>query len=88
MLIDITGVDDLRRHIISDTVGVGANVNLTEFMDILTEVSKKPGFEYCELMVKHIDLVANVPVRNVSICRKQPLNLNTETTLNDVYQQF
>lgn len=66
MFIDVTGVEDLRMHIVAETLCIGANVNLTETMDILTEASKKHGYEYCEHMVKHIDLIANVPVRNVS----------------------
>lgn len=66
VFIDVTGVEHLRTHIVADTLCIGANVNLTETMDILTEASTKHGYEYCEHMVKHIDLIANVPVRNVS----------------------
>lgn len=40
-------------------------VNLTETMDILLKASKIKGFEYCEHLWTHIDLIANVPVRNV-----------------------
>lgn len=66
--IDITGVEELRTHSIgSSEIVLGANVNLTETMDILTKASTQNGFEYCKHLVDHIDLIANVPVRNVSL---------------------
>lgn len=36
-------------------------------MEILTEASTKSGFEYCSHLIDHIDLIANVPVRNVGM---------------------
>ena len=34
-------------------------------MDILTDfANKNNNFSYCKELVKHIDLIANVPVRN------------------------
>lgn len=67
VFIDITGIPDLRSHSISEeAVVIGGGVSLTETMEILTRATKTPGFEYCEHLVKHIDLIANVPVRNVS----------------------
>lgn len=65
--IDISGVEDLRSHSISASeLVLGANVSLTETMEILTKASNQIGFEYCKHLVDHIDLIANVPVRNVS----------------------
>lgn len=67
IFIDIKNVGDLRRHTISSNeVKIGANVSLTSTMEILKEAAKKSGFEYCLEIVRHIDLIANVPVRNVS----------------------
>lgn len=66
MFIDINDVDELRSHSLGNELVIGANVNLTETMDILTKASTTPGFEYCKELVQHIDLIANVPVRNVS----------------------
>lgn len=64
--IDITGVQELREnHLTRDSLVVGGGVNLTEFMTILTKTSKTVGFEYVTHLVTHIDLIANVPVRNV-----------------------
>lgn len=45
---------------------IGANVSLNETMDLLESVAAdKTDFAYCRELVKHIDLVATVPVRNV-----------------------
>lgn len=65
LFIDINDVDELRSHSLGNELVIGANVNLTETMDILTKASTTSGFEYCKQLVKHIDLIANVPVRNV-----------------------
>lgn len=66
IFIDITGVEELRSHDIGPELVLGGGVTLTEAMDILTNASTQPGFEYCKHLVDHIDLIANVPVRNVS----------------------
>ncbi|XP_049545877.1 uncharacterized protein LOC125957303 isoform X2 [Anopheles darlingi] len=65
VFIDITSVADLRVHFFNDALIIGANVSLTELMTILEEASHSEGYEYCGELVKHLDLVANVPVRNV-----------------------
>lgn len=45
----------------------GGNVTLTDMMNALQMAAKKYNFySYAEQMAKHIDLVANVPVRSVS----------------------
>lgn len=65
VFIDINAVKELRGNCIGvESLVIGANVNLTEAMEILTEAAKSPGFEYCQHLAKHIDLIANVPVRN------------------------
>lgn len=66
VFIDIVGIVELRSHSIVDKTAViiGGNVSLTETMDILIKASSKPDFEYCKHLMKHIDLIANVPVRN------------------------
>lgn len=67
--IDINDVPDLRNYsIIDGELVVGASNNLTETMKIFTSVSRTPGFEYCIHLMKHIDLMADVPVRNVRNC--------------------
>uniref|UniRef100_A0A1Y9H2G4 FAD-binding PCMH-type domain-containing protein n=1 Tax=Anopheles dirus TaxID=7168 RepID=A0A1Y9H2G4_9DIPT len=66
VFIDINAVEDLHTNS-SDANGlvVGANVSLTEFMQLLdTAAIKYPNLAYCKQLEKHIDLIANVPVRS------------------------
>lgn len=67
IFIDINKVPELHQNsITNDTLIIGANVSLTETMQILKDAAKNnAGFKYCEDIAKHIDLIANVPVRNV-----------------------
>ncbi|CAO1351447.1 unnamed protein product [Diamesa serratosioi] len=66
VFIDISSVEELRGYETSATsLDLGGNVTLTEAMEIFTKVAaEKQGFEYLRELVKHIDLIANVPVRN------------------------
>lgn len=67
--IDVNSVVEL--HKISSRrskLTIGANVSLIEAMDIFESVAAdKSDFSYCRELAKHIDLIATVPVRNVSI---------------------
>lgn len=64
--IDINAIGELKKHEISaDKLTLGANLSLTEAMDIFTQASKQSGFEYCQQLWQHFDLIANVPVRNM-----------------------
>lgn len=67
VFIDVNRVAELHIHSITkDELIIGANVSLTETMQILMNASTQfPQYEYCVNVAKHIDLVANVPVRNV-----------------------
>ncbi|XP_061392391.1 uncharacterized protein LOC133327874 [Musca vetustissima] len=63
--IDINTVVDLKKYqVTKEKLTLGANLSLSETMDIFKKVSKAVGFEYCEQLWKHFDLLANVPVRN------------------------
>lgn len=49
-----------------NNVSIGANVSLTELINVMIEVATdKPEYSYCSLVAKHLDLVATVAVRNV-----------------------
>lgn len=65
LFVDITSVPEIRSHSIGDELVVGGNVALAEFEQILKNVSKTNGFEYCKYLADHIDKIANVPIRNV-----------------------
>ncbi|XP_017150611.1 abscisic-aldehyde oxidase-like [Drosophila miranda] len=63
--IDVSGVEELHRHSTEgQQLQLGANLSLTQTMEILRTTSKQPGFEYLEVLWNHLDLIANVPVRN------------------------
>lgn len=64
VFIDVMGIEELRTHSIADNVTLGGNVSLTETMEIFTKAAVKPEFQYLNEIYKHIDIIANVPVRN------------------------
>ncbi|XP_037042497.1 xanthine dehydrogenase-like [Bradysia coprophila] len=66
LFIDINDVSDLRGHkIVDNELVIGATNSLTDTIKIFESVSQTPGFEYCSTLAQHIDLIANVPVRNI-----------------------
>ncbi|KAL1517488.1 hypothetical protein ABEB36_001248 [Hypothenemus hampei] len=67
LYIDITSVNELTDFTLStNSLTLGANVSLTKAMEIFKDAAKKyPNFEYLNNVVAHIDLIANVPVRNI-----------------------
>lgn len=66
VFIDISGVGELQEYKLNaDSLELGGNINLTDLMNIFTTAAKEnPNFEYLNEIVKHIDIIANVPVRN------------------------
>lgn len=75
--IHVGDVEELRRKEVT-TAGIelGGNVSLTEFIEYLSEVAaQKSEYAYCKELVSHVDLIANVPVRNVSRYRMIKITL-------------
>ncbi|XP_058054256.1 uncharacterized protein LOC131205951 [Anopheles bellator] len=66
VFIDINAVEELHAHTLgANELAVGGNVSLGEFMQILdTTATHQPHFSYCKELERHIDLIANVPVRS------------------------
>ncbi|XP_075153164.1 uncharacterized protein LOC142226822 [Haematobia irritans] len=63
--IDIHCVKKLKEYqLTKDKLTLGANLTLSETMEIFSKVSRESGFEYCHELWQHFDLIANVPVRN------------------------
>lgn len=58
-------VPELRSHRIGQDLVIGANVTLSEIIDILNKASETVGFEYCKRLATHVGKIANVAVRNV-----------------------
>lgn len=75
---DISSVSELTGYDFSNNqLVLGANITLTKAMSIFDSLSTKNGFQYLEQMRYHIDLVAHIPVRNVS----QRINLLSSNIL-------
>jgi xanthine dehydrogenase/oxidase len=65
IFIDITGIEEIRAHSVSYNLELGGGVTITEAMEIFKGISSRPGFEYTADILKHFELVGNVPVRNI-----------------------
>ena len=68
MYLDINNVVQLRT-ITLNTSGLilGAGTTLTEAIQLFKNTASTEGLEHLAGMSKHIERVANVPVRNVSL---------------------
>lgn len=66
--IDITEVAELVNYRLEgDVLVLGANMTLTKAINLFEQLSKtNPKFAFLKQVADHIDLIANVPVRNVS----------------------
>lgn len=66
VLIDISSIEALKDAVPDANLVIGAGTTLTELMGIFQRWSTKSDFSYLAELYKHLDLVAHVPVRNVS----------------------
>ena len=66
VFIDVSGVAELMAHELSnEKLTIGGGITLAEAFRILNDASRQnSSFQYCAELAKHIDLVANVPIRN------------------------
>ncbi|EDW59395.1 uncharacterized protein AOX3 [Drosophila virilis] len=63
--IDLRAVTELQQHSSEpQQLKLGANLSLSQAMDVLNVASKQVGFEYLQQLWTHMDLIANMPVRN------------------------
>lgn len=60
-------MSELVGHEMDQNLVVGANTTLTEFMEICETVFVEDGFKYLKKIRDHIEMVAHIPVRNVSL---------------------
>lgn len=66
-VIDIFNVSELKGFTIDVNLILGAGTPLTEMMEIFLRLSSKNSdFSYLKEFHEHMDLVAHIPVRNVS----------------------
>ncbi|XP_045500109.1 xanthine dehydrogenase 1-like [Colias croceus] len=64
ILIDISGVFELKGYYFDQNLIIGAGNTLTELMGIFDTVSKNEYFGYLKVLNAHLKLVAHIPVRN------------------------
>ncbi|KAG5676994.1 hypothetical protein PVAND_006785 [Polypedilum vanderplanki] len=66
VFVDISSVEELKAYQVTEnSLEIGGAVTLTEAMEIFTKVANEnKNFQYLHEIVKHFDLIANVPVRN------------------------
>lgn len=68
LLIDISDVKELATHYIDVNLVLGANMTLTDTMHLFKELAQSnEDFWYLHILYEHLDKVAHIPVRNVSI---------------------
>ncbi|GBP49386.1 Xanthine dehydrogenase [Eumeta japonica] len=66
VLIDISGVKELKVHFIDQNLVVGSGTTLTDLLALLDDVSRQHSeFAYLQNLYEHINLVAHIPVRNL-----------------------
>ncbi|XP_069694441.1 xanthine dehydrogenase-like isoform X2 [Periplaneta americana] len=63
--IDVGGIAELKSISTHPNLILGGNVSLTEAMNLFYKLSEEnPDYKYTKVLADHIDLIANVPVRN------------------------
>lgn len=68
IVVDIFNVTDIKGYIIDVNLIMGAGMPLSEMMEVFLKVSSEnDDFGYLKEFYNHMDLVAHIPVRNVSI---------------------
>ncbi|XP_049838711.1 xanthine dehydrogenase-like [Schistocerca gregaria] len=82
IFIDISDVQELKKYTIDSEITVGGNMSLTEVMELFYDISKSnKKFSYTKMLADHIDLVANVPVRNAG-------TIAGNLSIKHMYQEF
>lgn len=87
VFVDVTDVAELSAHKLNpDSLEIGGNVPLAEVMEIFTRTAREnQKFRYLKEVVKHLDLVANTPVRNsATIAGNLMMKYNNLSFLSDI----
>lgn len=61
---DISELHTIKKN--NSSLTLGGSVTLTRAENTFIESSKDQGFQHLQHMANHVDLIASVPVRNVS----------------------
>ncbi|XP_049839222.1 uncharacterized protein LOC126284382 [Schistocerca gregaria] len=82
IFIDVSDVVELKKFTIDSEITIGGNMTLTEIMELFYDVSKSDkNFSYTKMLADHIDLVANVSVRNAG-------TVAGNLSIKHMYQEF
>ncbi|XP_053676028.1 uncharacterized protein LOC128726255 [Anopheles nili] len=66
IFIDVRNVEELRNYWIGSSVILGANVTLSELVEILREAAQTDlRFSYCKELARHVEDIAHPAVRHV-----------------------
>ncbi|XP_050079113.1 uncharacterized protein LOC126565956 [Anopheles maculipalpis] len=66
LFIDVRNVEELRNYWIGSSVIIGANVTLSELIEILREAARTDRrFTYCVELARHVEEIAHPAVRHV-----------------------
>jgi len=64
--IDVSGVEELKvKSFDGKTVVLGAALTITEAQDYLKTICEKTGFHYLQEIIKQMDCIGNLSIRNV-----------------------
>lgn len=66
-LIDISRVTELKGYTMDQNLIIGAATTLSEMTDIFQKQSNEIYFQYLKQFLDHLQLVAHLPVKNVSV---------------------
>ncbi|KAI8438679.1 hypothetical protein MSG28_011097 [Choristoneura fumiferana] len=81
LLIDINNVTELRSHYVDVNLVLGANMTLTDTINLFNELSKSnEDFWYLNILRRHLEQVAHIPVRNIS-----PKEQNAHAEVNSAF---
>lgn len=67
LLIDISCISELKGYYIDQNLVLLGGTTLVEVLHIFEVLSKNEGFHYLSVLCDHLEKVAHVTVRNVSI---------------------
>lgn len=66
ILIDISGITNLKNCYFDQNLVIGAGTTLSELMDLFEKLVDVEYFKYLKVLNEHLKLVAHIPVKNVS----------------------
>nr|XP_026487932.1 xanthine dehydrogenase 1-like [Vanessa tameamea] len=89
ILIDISGVSELKGFNIDQNLIIGAGNTLTDVMSIFKTMCTHEYFDYLSILIDHIKLVAHIPVRNLgTIAGNLMLKNKHHEFASDIYLLF